>query len=254
MHINEDPRNAHADGAPPAPPPRRQTSLGHGSGTSSPAVSIQQMRKPVAKATPPVGPKPAVSQEQLAKLKAAPPVARKPAHLAGPTSPASSISGRVISDTTIHGSEISLPELPRRSTTSANGFQSDLSRSLASFPAQNGSAARTQTATPPLQPIRRTNTSTGAVTPTNRMAPAGGIPLVGLAAAAAGQLERKPVLPARKPTMPVSVPAPAASASASAQKQAPPPPPAPRRVPTVDLLADDGGMEMGGWEALKPSS
>lgn len=253
MHINEDAKHSHADGAPP-PPPRRQTSLGHGSGTSSPAVAIQQKRKPVnmAAPAPPVGPKPAVSQEQLAKLKAAPPVAKKPAHLAAPISPASSISGSIMSDTTIHGSEISLAELPRRSTSSVNGFQSDLSRSLASLPAKNGSAATARTETPPLQPARRTNTSTGTATPNRMGPPAGGIPLVGLAAAGQQQLERKPTLPARKPTLPVSGPVPIPAASV--QKQAPPPPPAPRRVPAVDLLADDGGMEMGGWEALKPSS
>ncbi|KAK4038736.1 SacI homology domain-containing protein [Parachaetomium inaequale] len=243
MHISEDLKSSHADGAPPPPPPRRQTGMGTGSGTGSPAISIQQKRKPASKTTPapPVGPKPATSQEQPAKQKAAPPVAKKPAHLTAPVSPASSISASFTSEATVHGSEASMLDVPRRSTSSINGSAPDLGRSIASLPARNGSV---RGVTPPPQfPPRRTNTSAGVVTQ-NRMAAAGGIPLVGLA----GPQERKPQLPARKPT--VHAPGPAAQV----QKQAPPPPAPRRTTPAVDLLADDGAMEMGGWEALKPSS
>lgn len=250
MQINEDLKSLH-DGTPPPPPPRRQTSMGTGSGTASPAPSAQQKRKPVNKvppAPPPVGPKPGASQEQLAKQKAAPPVAKKPAHLAAPVSPASSIlSTSFTSDSTLRGPGGSVADIPRRPTpNAANGSgSSDLSRGLASLPVRNASL-RERTPSPSQFP-RRTNTTAG-VTAQSRMAAAGGIPLVGLAG---GPQERRPQLPARKPVSPAPAPAPAPSV----QKQTPPPPPAPRKAaPAVDLLADDGAMEMGGWEALKPSS
>jgi hypothetical protein len=242
MQINDDIKSLHAE-MPPPPPPRRQTSMGTGSGTGSPAPSAQQKRKPVNKTmpAPPVGPKPGAPEEQAAKQKAAPPVAKKPAHLAAPVSPASSIlSASLTSDATLHGPEGSVASFPRRSTPgSANGSASDLSGGIASLPARNASL-RERTPPPPQFP-RRTNTSAG-VMGQNRMAAAGGIPLVGLA----GTQERKPQLPVRKPVSPAPV--------SSFQKQAPPPPPAPRKTPAVDLLADDGAIEMGGWEALKPSS
>jgi hypothetical protein len=133
-------------------------------------------------------------------------------------------------------------EIPRRPTpNAANGSGSDLGRGLASLPVRNASL-RERTPSPSQFP-RRTNTTAG-VTAQSRMAAAGGIPLVGLA----GPQERMPQLPARKPVSPAPV-------LPSVQKQTPPPPPAPRKAATaVDLLADDGAMEMGGWEALKPSS
>jgi hypothetical protein len=115
--------------------------------------------------------------------------------------------------------------------------------------------------TPPPQPPRRSNTAGTSIVTQSRMAPVGGIPLVGLAAGAAAAQERKPQLPARKPTGAVPAPNPVAGAVVSGvhtqQKKGPPPPPAPRKAPgpAVDLLGDDEGMEMGvgGWEALKPS-
>ncbi|KAL2131811.1 hypothetical protein VTI74DRAFT_4583 [Chaetomium olivicolor] len=236
MHLNDENKN----GAPPPPPPRRQTSMGTMSTASSPAVQIQQKRKPVNKTTsaPPVGPKPVVSLEQLPKQKSPPPVAKKPAHLTAPASPVSSVSALSMSGATLHGSDGPAPELPRRSTPSLNGSSTNLAGSIAVSPARNGSASEE---TPPPQPPRRTNTASSVVTQ-NRMAAAGGIPLPGLA----GPIERKPQLPARKPTNPVHV--------SVGQKQAAPPPPASRRAQTVDLLGDYGVMEMGGWEALKPSS
>ncbi|KAH6853720.1 SacI homology domain-containing protein [Chaetomium sp. MPI-CAGE-AT-0009] len=243
MQINEDIKSVHADGMAPPPPPRRQTGMGTGSGTSSPAPTAQQKRKPVNKTTPapPVGPKPGASEEQPAKQKAAPPVAKKPAHLAAPVSPASSIlSASLASDATLHGPETSVANPPRRPTPgAANGSASDPSGGIASLPVRNASL-RERTPPPPQFP-RRTNTSAG-VMGQSRIAAAGGIPLVGLA----GPQERKPQLPVRKPVSSAPV--------SSVQKQAPPAPPAPRKAPAVDLLADDGAIEMGGWEALKPSS
>ncbi|KAL1836353.1 hypothetical protein VTJ49DRAFT_5254 [Mycothermus thermophilus] len=271
-------------------------------------------RKPVPPKTTPVqpsaGPRPAASapvQAQPPKPKAAPPVAKKPAHLAAPVSPASSTAGSIGSEATLHGSgsavdmlSLALPpaaavaEKPasQRLTptmANANGFKSDLSRSLASLQAQMGSSQPGITADMrPLQPMRRANSSAGAVgvaqgvKRSGTAPPAGGIPLVGLAQATAAaakpmamplpvspppQQERKPPLPSRKPTAPIPVPGhghSATAAAAAARKKGPPPPPQhpqPQPIPlrgalaaAVDLLADDGASELSGWEALKPSS
>lgn len=247
MQINEDLKSLQIDGAPPPPPPRRQTGMSAGSATSSPAASIQQLRKPVAKTnpTPPAGPKPTVPADTLAKQqKSPPPVAKKPAHLTTPVSPASSISTSFVSDATAHGLDGSRPDLPRRSTSSINSSISNLSSGLSTvLPARNG-MAREQTPPPP--PPRRSETNSSSVLAQNRGAPAGGIPLVGLMAA---QQMRKPQLPARKPTIPV-----AATAAHGGSSQGLPPPVAPRKAAMVDLLGDDTGIEIGGWEALKPSS
>ena len=235
--------------SPPPPPPRRQTgAIPEPPPSNSPTPSTQQKRKPVNKPTPapPVGPKPTVSQEQPTKQKPAPPVAKKPAHLTAPVSPASSFAS---SDTTILGGSSEgppFPDIPRRSTSSLNSSRSHLTESLASLPRRSmdtASAPPQQQQQPPQLP-RRTNTGSGSNSPATktRLPPAGGVPLVGM--------ERKPQLPARKPVVPVPI-----ASSSSVQKQAaPPPPPAPRRTQTVDLLGDDGGMEMSGWEALRPSS
>ncbi|KAL2142103.1 hypothetical protein VTI28DRAFT_1558 [Corynascus sepedonium] len=235
----EDNKSLQGDAAPPPPPPRRQASMGVGPGASPSAASAQQKRKPVGKVTPapPVGPKPSILQDQPAKQKAAPPVAKKPAHLTAPISPANSTSASFTSDATVSGLEGSVVDLPQRSTSSANSSMFALSRSFTSLSARDGSINGD---TASLQPPRRANTNAGAMMP-NRMAAAGGIPLVGLA----GPQERKPQLPARKPTGPAPM--------TSVQKQAPPPP-TPRRPQAVDLLADDGAIEMSGWEALRPSS
>ena len=242
LQISED---KHISQSPPPPPPRRQT------GTIPEPLpsnsSSQQKRKPINKPTPgpPVGPKPTVSQEQPSKQKPAPPVAKKPAHLAAPVSPASSFAS---SDATVLGGSSEgppFPDIPRRSTSSLNSSRSHLTESLASLPRRSMDtvSAPPQQQQPPQAP-RRFNTGGGSAVTRNRPPPAGGGPLVGL--------ERKPQLPARKPAIPVRVPS---LSSSSVQKPAPPPPPpAPRRTQAVDLLGDDAGMEMGAWEALRPSS
>ena len=255
LHISDDTKGSQADGPPPPPPPRRQTSMSYMSAADALAPSVAQKRKPIP--APAAGPKPAGPQQIPAQHKSRPPIARKPAHLTAPVSPPSSTSTSFISDTTTpHASQASLLDPPHRSTPSANGFSSSkFDSSLPSLLARNGSV-REHTPPPPQLP-RRSNTSasTNVVTQGSRMAAAGGIPHVGLAAAAAAasSQERKPQLPMRKPTtaMPMPMPIPVSTT----QKQAPPPPPpAPRRTQEVDLLGgDDGAMEMGGWEALRPS-
>ncbi|SPQ18154.1 b2308100-bce0-45c7-bb3e-237ae9db2810 [Thermothielavioides terrestris] len=243
LQINEDAKGTQVDGgAPPPPPPRRQTSMTPGSVASSPAVSIQQKRGQVNKAppAPPVGPKPAVSPETAAKQKSPPPVAKKPAHLTTPASPANSVSASLMPNAKAHDPNASRPELPRRSTASVHNSISSLSSSLPTLPARNGVISREEA--PPPELPRRSDTTTGSPAQSHhRMAAAGGIPLVGLAA----PQERKPQLPPRKPTIPVP--------ATQVPKQAPPPP-GPKKLQVVDLLGDDGPSEMGGWEALKPSS
>jgi hypothetical protein len=236
LQISEDRHNSHSP--PPPPPPRRPTgAVPEGPSPNSTAPSRPQKRKSINKAAPapPVGPKPIVSQEQVTKHKAAPPVARKPAHLTAPVSPVSSFAS---SEATVHGSSeaSSFPDIPRRSTSSINSSRSQLAESLASLPRRSA-----ELTAPPAQyqqqPSRRTDTGNGGVpTGTRSAPPVGGVPLPGL--------ERKPPLPARKPAVAVL---------AAGQRHGPPPPPAPQRAPTVDLLGDDAGVEMGSWEALRPS-
>ncbi|KAK4129569.1 hypothetical protein N657DRAFT_562882 [Parathielavia appendiculata] len=235
LQISEDAKTLQAVSAPPPPPPRRQTSIGLGLVSNSPTPSIQQKRKPVTKSTtpaPPLGPKPAVSQEHSVKHRSPPPVAKKPAHLTGPVSPAGSIMSASLGfDTTRNRLEMTPP--------SPAATKND------------GAIPTPRCETPPSPPPqlpRRTNTGSR----TSVVASNGGISLTGLAAAAAAQ-ERKPQLPARKPTVAVPV---SASLAHTQQKQAavrPPQPPTHRKAPAVDLLGDDEGMEMGAWEALKPS-
>jgi hypothetical protein len=240
LHISEDQRGLQSEGAPPPPPPRRQTSMGPGRAADAvpPPTSVQPKRKPVDKMSPvpPLGPKPVGPQPQPEKHKAPPPVAKKPAHLTSPTSPANSSSASLVSEATVVQSlEAPPPSLPRRTTSNGYGLSSKLGSSRSSLATDTGSVK--DEPMPPLQPPRRTNTSTGGISQSRMMA-AGGVPLVGL-----GSQEQKPQPPSRKPV---------AAAASMAKKQAPPPP-GPRRTPAVDLLADDGATELGGWEALRPS-
>ncbi|KAH6634362.1 SacI homology domain-containing protein [Chaetomium sp. MPI-SDFR-AT-0129] len=257
MQIGEDNKSSHGDGVPPPPPPRRQTGMGTPAATSSPTPSAPQNRKPVNKITaassvgPGLGLAPA--QEQPTKQKAAPPVAKKPAHLAAPISPATSSTASFTSDATVHGTDAPSFNLSRSSTTHLTGSTPDLVRSMTSLPTSRNGSVRGHSPPPPQLP-RRTNTAAGVTAAQNRMAPAGGVPLVGLTNREGNkerEWERKTQLPGRKPTTPSPHPTPLAQLS----KQAPPPP-ASRKAPAaaVDLLGDDGGMDMGGWEALKPSS
>jgi hypothetical protein len=234
LQVSDDATASQGDPAPPPPPPRRMTNLGVGSAPSTPNTPIQQKRKPVTKtaphAPPPVGPKPAVSPDQPAKQRGPPPVAKKPAHLTGPVSPASSF--------------ISANFNPDGATVRPS--------SASPVAATRNVAAREEEDTPPPQPPRRANTASSIVTQSRvAPAPACGIPLVGLASSATAAHERKPQLPARKPT--AAVPARVPSASLQRKKEAPRPPAPRKEKPVMDLLGDEEGLEMSGWEALKPS-
>ena len=287
LHIGEDTKGSQADGPPPPPPPRRQTSMGFVPSANSSAASVSQKRKPVNAPAP--GPKPGGGPQQptAAKHKSPPPVAKKPAHLTATISPASSntsaslASNATSAPTSNPPSEsaaptaIQLPGLPYRSTPN---------------PPINGTSTTTWDDTPPPQLSRRANTAAASITQSRPPGGIpGGIPLVGLADPA---IQRKPQLPARKPTVagtPAVGVAPglgvgtgsrivpgagerlagevAAVAQAQAQAQTRKPAPAPpasrkaaqqtQSAQPVDLLGDegegDGVVDVGGWEALRPS-
>lgn len=224
---------AQLDGPPPPPPPRRQATVINGSSLASMA---QLPRKPVSKLTPtsalaaaPASAPSAVaslaganlaSGQPAARPKGPPPVAKKPAHLAAPASPASSsVSLGSLAETQGSIQKPQQPGLPRRLT--------GLQNSASSYGDGHSPASRTGHAngeeeeTPPQLP-RRAASSTGMARPSR--SPAGAVGLVGLT--------QKPVMLGHK---------------------TPPQPPAPRKAQSVDLLGDDGAVEMGGWEALRPS-
>ncbi|KAK4182630.1 putative inositol-1,4,5-trisphosphate 5-phosphatase [Podospora australis] len=261
--ISEEPKTPSTEVAPPPPPPRRQntmSSMNTGSTISNATASLQLARKPVNRAplALPAPPKPAENEPEQppAKQKLPPPVAKKPAHLAGPTPSASSVASGEPADLRPlqEGFETLVPELPRRSTAS---IHESLSSIYAGQNGHNGRDGRGSTSSLPFrnespraeegrpQLPRRTNSS-ASIYSSGRTTPAGGIPLPGLTGQSA--LGRKPQLPMRKPTI-----------VDQQHKQTAPPAPASRKTATpkataVDLLGDDAGIEMGEWEALKPTT
>ncbi|KAK0667590.1 putative inositol-1,4,5-trisphosphate 5-phosphatase [Cercophora samala] len=252
--VHEDSRSALSDAAPPPPPPRRQTGMSTGSTVNNPTAALQQKRVPAGSVLPvlPLASKTTEQQQQQSaqqlaqqsiKHKPAPPVAKKPAHLVASTSPpntdehTSSLPDlKALQDSL----ETPLPGLPpRRSTSTVSG-------TFPNVPPSNNGSLKDEFPPPPQLP-RRANTGASFAS-SGRSTPAGGIPLVGLTGQAGG-IERKPQLPVRKAL--------ATAAQPQTVKQTPPPPPAPRKpgmTSTVDLLGDDTGGEVGGWEALKPSA
>ena len=222
MQIGEESIATQAEGPPPPPPPRRQTGSTHG--TPSTAATQQQLRKkPIPTPTSSASSVSVVSQ-QSPKPKGPPPVAKKPAHLTAPASPASSTSSSFVSELAAQrdNPRVQLPGLPRRSTALAQGSTDGAS----TLPSRNGNV-NTRDGAPPQLPRRAI--SSASVVKVGRGAPTGGVGLAGLA-----EQEKRPQLVSQK-------------------TQKSPAPPAPRRVQAVDLLGDDAGSEIGGWEALKPT-
>ncbi|KAK1754965.1 SacI homology domain-containing protein [Echria macrotheca] len=221
MQIGEDNVPAQLDGPPPPPPPRRQTGLSNGPpSTTTTQISRKPPGKTAPTSLPPVSPASSSSQP-APKPKGPPPVAKKPAHLAAPASPASSASGSVELRTTPQKdtTKAQVPQLPRRSTASLHSSVSN-----------HGGAPAERDESPPQLPRRIA--SNPSVTRMGRAHPPGAVGLVGLG-------EKKNQLPAQK---------------AAFVSQKPPAPPAPRRSQAVvDLLDDETGANIGGWEALKPS-
>ncbi|KAK0731107.1 SacI homology domain-containing protein [Lasiosphaeris hirsuta] len=221
MQVGED--------IPPPPPPRRQTTMVAGPGGSQVSTAIQLSRKPVNRPAPvpPVSSGSVVSQ-QISKPKAPPPVARKPAHLISPATSTSTISAPEAAYQ--DNPSVRHTELPRRPTANVHGSISNHDGSSSSLPYRNNSM-RDGGHAPPQLP-RRADSSASLIT-ARRANPAGAVGLVGLV-----DRDKRPQLVGHK---------------AGSTGQKPPQLPAPRRTQVVDLLGDDGGMEMGSWEALKPS-
>ncbi|ETS87634.1 hypothetical protein PFICI_01462 [Pestalotiopsis fici W106-1] len=229
-------QNYRRDDTPPPPPPRRQTGqTGTSAAQAMPKPIPTNSRKPVP--APPPARRPSVTSQASgtsAKSKAPPPVAKKPAHLAS-LSPATSPS--LQSDHEFDDARFQ-PNLPRRASTNIQSLTSRLE--------QNSSGSLTggmrQTSPPPAQPRRvgtMPSTQTGASMGFRHFS--GGVSLPGLG-------ERKPALPTRpiqqqQQQQQQQIP----------QRTQPMPPPKPARKPVVDLLADDEGGEMNGWETLRPS-
>ncbi|KAK3695027.1 SacI homology domain-containing protein [Podospora appendiculata] len=236
LQLNEEAKTAQFDGIPPPPPPRRQTGMNASGPASSANTASQLARKPMNTGVPvPPARTGSAASQQRPTLKTAPPVAKKPAHLTAPASPATSTNPSLTSELATQSdiSRLQQAELLRR--FSANGQESkpnkeeDLSRLVAKISGSNHGNYH-----PPQLP-QRSGSIASLVAP-GRVTPAGAIGLVGLAGH-----DGRSQLPERK-----------AVANSSAQLR--PQSPAPRRSQPVDLLGDDGGMEMGGgWEALKPT-
>ncbi|KAH8885245.1 hypothetical protein GQ53DRAFT_372822 [Thozetella sp. PMI_491] len=223
---------------PPPPPPRRHTAATNGSGPSSASSSTTQLaRKPVPKTTPTPPPPRAPSAASQRTAKGPPPVAKKPAHLTqSPTMTSSTLSDSGTTRGTLDGLPGSKPGPPRRSSTSVQtpiAPQDKYSGPPPSLPARNGSVIQTTETAPPVKPPRRAGTAN--IVASGRTTPAGAVGLPGMI-----NEDRRPQLPTRKPTATIQKPAPPAPRKAQAQ--------------AVDLLADDATMEMGSWEALKPST
>lgn len=215
--------------APPPPPPRRQTNTST-TQPSSVTSTLTPLFIPKASGSnlSPAQPRIASSSSQasIKSSKTPPPIARKPAHLTS-TSPMSLTSehskSEPFTDQTLK------PQLPRRKTSNISDLTSRLEA--------NGAgplAGRMQTASPAQPDMGMPGLNRVSTFPV----PPGGVRLPGL-----GTDERKPALPTR----PQQQPKPALGP----QPRKPVPPPA--KKPPIDLLGAEGGGEMNGWEALKPS-
>lgn len=216
--------------APPPPPPRRQTGqAGTTAGQAMPKAIPINSRKPVP--TPPQARRPSVNSQASGtsgKSKAPPPVAKKPAHLAS-ISPATSPS--LQSDHEFEDARFK-PNLPRRASTNIQSLTSRLEQNSA-----GNLTGGMQKASPssPFPPRRVGTMPAEAGAATGPRAFSGGVSLPGLG-------EKKPALPTRP-----------AQQHYTQQNAQPTPPPKPTRKPVVDLLGDDEGGEMNGWETLRPS-
>ena len=233
MQIAEEVTDGNNGGPPPPPPPRRQTGM---STDSSMTATTQFPRKPLNK--PASAPFPthnsesvsSVAHQSLVKAKSPPPVAKKPAHLVAPISAGSSVNEGLGSGAVDPGEngDSPPPELPRRSTagmrSTGSAFEGSPSPQL---PSQNGFISGRDE--PGGQFPRRAITSAG----NERTLVTGPVRLPGMT--------DRPQPPAQKPVL------------VGHQKPLAPRPPAPRRSQPVDLLADDAGTDLGGWEALKPT-
>lgn len=224
---------------PPPPPPRRQTGTPKQPGSRTQTIAAGDMDRPLRKAVPkPEPPQRHAStvSQRSSKNKVPPPVAKKPTHLAA-ASPTTGSPNVPSSEThpAHNGDSKTKPLLPRRSSTTihnpypGSGGNAFFDRPRDSEPPRNSSSALSrEVASPPPQLPRRVGTG---LTTTGRQAPAGGVGLAGLSSSSDGP----PRPPARKLVVDRKEMVPIKS-----QGQA-------------DLLGDDAGAELSGWEAMKPS-
>lgn len=242
--LNIEPDVDHrASDAPPPPPPRRQTGPTNTTASRSQTmpINVPPQRKPVNKPIPTLPPRrPAsVASQHSTKAKPAPPVAKKPAHLTA-VSPASSSPKTVMSEGHLPmnvAGRIQKPQRRRRSSAGVLTLPSSYDESSdpaggwipTGHPSTSDSGqGRGKEAAPPQR--RPVPSGDGVRTP-GRVTPAAGVALPGMS-----EKYERAKLPAPKPAVAAK---PHLLASNSSR--------------TPDLLGDDSGMEISGWEALKPS-
>ncbi|OTB18289.1 hypothetical protein K445DRAFT_315087 [Daldinia sp. EC12] len=213
----------HRNEPPPPPPPRRQTSTGviQPSQTLTSLSTQSTLREPISnRLQQPLMPTSTASSSQSSiKSKAPPPIARKPVHLMSTsptTSPALPETGS--SDSPIE-QQTPKPPIPRKTSSAVSNLTSKLEASRSG--ALTGGMHKKIAPAPSLETI----SSNGHAA---RMSTR--VPLPGLAA-----IERKPALPTRPQPQHIQPLRPEA------------------RRATVDLLGGDDGVDVNGWETLKPS-
>lgn len=241
--LNLDREKNHGREETPPPPPPRKTGTPNQSMPRTQTMPVSEMqrslRKAVAKPDPPRrrGSTASQASQQSARNKVPPPVAKKPTHLAA-ASPTIGSPNVPSSEThsTFNGDAKTEPLFPRRSSTavqsphSAQRGQSFFDGPRDSNSPRNSTSAfgRELADTPPQLP-RRVGTG---LTKSDRQSATGSVGLVGLSSSTDG----RPKPPPRKPVADTREAIPSRSKA------------------QTDLLGDDLGLEMSGWEALKPSS
>lgn len=239
LNLDRD-KNHGREETPPPPPPRRQTGTPKQSiprtQTMPGSETERSPRKALAEPGP--GPPPASTasqaSQQPARNKIAPPVAKKPTHLAA-ASPTSHNVASSDTKSTLNGDAKTKPLPPRRPSTTVHSPPLPQGRNTFSDgPRKSGSPANSTSVlgreladTPPQLPRRA---GTGLATSARQPGVDSDGPL-GLSSSN----DARPKPPPRKPM-------------ADAKPAVPP-----RGQGPTDLLGDDAGLEMSGWEALKPS-
>lgn len=236
LNLDRDKTHSREETPPPPPPPRKQTGTPRQSIPRAQTMPVTEVEGPAMKAVAKPDPPPrhgstaSQTSQQSARSKIPPPVAKKPTHLAA-ASPTSPNLPSLEAHSTPNGDAKTKPLPPRRPSTTVQSphlpqYFDGLRR--ANSPGNSTSVlGRGLADTPPQLPRRA---GTGSAT-SSRQSRVGSTGLAGLSPSNDG----RPKSPPRKP-------------NADAKPAIPP-----RGQGQTDLLADDAGLEMSGWEALKPS-